>query len=522
MGLDMGYGGGTPNKKKKKPTPSVVPSPSFVTPSESRNSGYSGSSANKVGNIMSSFDSRTGGTRYSTNTGTDITPVVSAVPRLFDEFSFSAELPELDIDPVRSQAAAMRLREDGIKSLLEDIKSPAAPAAVGPRIAHINERAPGFTAEQIANAKKIVAQGNRMGMSKRDLVIGLMTAMQESGLRNVNYGDRDSLGLFQQRPSMGWGTPEQVTTPRYAATKFFEGLKGVEDRKQMPLTLAAQAVQRSAYPYAYAQHEDEARSLITMGRGKPRPFFRGLNGLIMPVEGATLADITSDFGPRTHPITGRSSNHTGADLSAAMGTPIYAPQNAVVEEINIGDSIYGNQAILKHGRGIETMYGHMSGLTKGLEVGQKLKKGDVLGFVGSTGLSTGPHLHWETWLKGQPINPVEFVQGQHRVKPGGYRLSGPSNYAPGSYTGSSSGSGSGSSPAMGSLPGGQFSGLSGPGSGSIGAYLPQTLMAVEGRDIQGVDIDAIAEAVLGSKKTNDNDMLTELILQLVSMGGTNV
>jgi len=130
-----------------------------------------------------------------------------------------------------------------------------------------------FDDEQRANARVIIAVGREMGMSSRDILIALMTAMQESGLRNLNYGDRDSLGLFQQRPSQGWGTPQQVTNPIYAARKFFEGLAKVKDRHRMSLTLAAQAVQRSAYPYAYAKHEDNARRLMnSLGEDGGLPF----------------------------------------------------------------------------------------------------------------------------------------------------------------------------------------------------------------------------------------------------------
>jgi hypothetical protein len=108
--------------------------------------------------------------------------------------------------------------------------------------------------EQIQNARLIYSVGKSMGMNTRDIQIALITAMQESRLINVNYGDRDSLGLFQQRPSQGWGTPAQVTDPTYAARKFFSVLKGVENRTSMSMTEAAQAVQRSAYPDAYAAH----------------------------------------------------------------------------------------------------------------------------------------------------------------------------------------------------------------------------------------------------------------------------
>lgn len=117
-------------------------------------------------------------------------------------------------------------------------------------------------AEQLRMAQIIISTGKSMGASDRDVVIGLMTAMQESRLRNLNYGHSDSLGLFQQRPSQGWGSVSQVTNPQYAARKFFDALLRVGNRDRMRLTEAAQAVQRSAFPNAYAQWEGLARSIF--------------------------------------------------------------------------------------------------------------------------------------------------------------------------------------------------------------------------------------------------------------------
>lgn len=119
-----------------------------------------------------------------------------------------------------------------------------------------------WSAEQLNNAKVIAAVGREMKMSSRDILIAIMTAMQESGLRNLRYGDRDSQGLFQQRPSQGWGTVEQVTNPLYASRKFFTVLQGVKNRNRLSLTQAAQAVQRSGFPDAYAKHEASARRLL--------------------------------------------------------------------------------------------------------------------------------------------------------------------------------------------------------------------------------------------------------------------
>jgi hypothetical protein len=92
--------------------------------------------------------------------------------------------------------------------------------------------------------------------------VALATALQESGLRNLDYGDRDSLGLFQQRPSQGWGSPAQVRDPRYAATQFYERLVEVPGWAEMPLWKAAQTVQRSAFPLAYAKWEQLAADLL--------------------------------------------------------------------------------------------------------------------------------------------------------------------------------------------------------------------------------------------------------------------
>ena len=123
-----------------------------------------------------------------------------------------------------------------------------------------------LTDEQIGNARTIAQVGRDRGLPERAVVIALATAMQESSLRNLDYGDRDSLGLFQQRPSQGWGTPEQVQDPVYAAGKFYDGLVLVPGWQTMRVTDAAQWVQRSAYGELYQQHAEMAVELsATLG-----------------------------------------------------------------------------------------------------------------------------------------------------------------------------------------------------------------------------------------------------------------
>ncbi|MFF8266266.1 hypothetical protein ACF059_02625 [Streptomyces sp. NPDC016562] len=121
--------------------------------------------------------------------------------------------------------------------------------------------------EQAANAATIVAVGVAKGLPDRAVTIALATAMQESALRNLDHGDRDSLGLFQQRPSQGWGTPEQITDPVYSAGIFYDHLVEVPGYSRLPLTVAAQKVQRSGYPQAYAKHEPDATVLTAAFAG---------------------------------------------------------------------------------------------------------------------------------------------------------------------------------------------------------------------------------------------------------------
>jgi hypothetical protein len=122
------------------------------------------------------------------------------------------------------------------------------------------------TPEQLANAKAIMLAGQKMHLPARAWVIAIATSMQESQLSNIgdlgNANDHDSLGLFQQRPSSGWGTPQQLQDPAYSATAFYKGLTQVKGWNTMALTDAAQAVQVSAFPDHYAKWEKIAGDLV--------------------------------------------------------------------------------------------------------------------------------------------------------------------------------------------------------------------------------------------------------------------
>lgn len=126
-------------------------------------------------------------------------------------------------------------------------------------------------AEQTEMSRIIIEVGQEKGVPTYGLVIAIATARQESRIKNIDYGDRDSIGLFQQRPSQGWGTYDQIMDPRYSAGKFYDALLAVPGWEQMEVTVAAQRVQRSGFPDAYAQWESLARSVVEQITGSTVP-----------------------------------------------------------------------------------------------------------------------------------------------------------------------------------------------------------------------------------------------------------
>ncbi|MFJ8072938.1 hypothetical protein ACIQ7Q_03060 [Streptomyces sp. NPDC096176] len=175
-----------------------------------------------------------------------------------------------------------------------------------------------LTAEQAGNAATISAVGTTRGMPERAVTIALATALQESALRNIEHGDRDSLGLFQQRPSQGWGTPEQILDPVYASGKFYDHLAEVPGYSRLPLTVAAQRVQRSGFPQAYAKHEPDATLLAAAltGRASATLICGTKDGGGQGGDPAQVrAELARSFGPGILPKD-RSGRGRGVDADA--------------------------------------------------------------------------------------------------------------------------------------------------------------------------------------------------------------
>lgn len=135
---------------------------------------------------------------------------------------------------------------------------------------------------------------------------------------------------------------------------------------------------------------------------------------IQPVKNEDLRHMASGFGYRSDPFTKIRKFHAGMDFSAKTGTPIYATGDGVVQRADNKATGYGNHIVIKHGFGYETLYAHLSKYN--VKVGQKVKRGDVIGFVGSTGRSEAPHLHYEVHKGGEAINPINFYYGNISAK----------------------------------------------------------------------------------------------------------
>ncbi len=184
---------------------------------------------------------------------------------------------------------------------------------------------------QAANAATISAVGTTRGMPERAVTIAIATAIQESTLRNIDHGDRDSVGLFQQRPSQGWGTVAQIMDPVYSAGEFYDHLAEVPGYSRLPLTVAAQRVQRSGFPQAYAKHEPDAALLAAALTGREpaalncTPSKRTAQG---PGDAAQVrAELVRVFGKDVLP----APKAAGAAAAATVSVPVPATARAKAE-----------------------------------------------------------------------------------------------------------------------------------------------------------------------------------------------
>jgi murein DD-endopeptidase MepM/ murein hydrolase activator NlpD len=205
-----------------------------------------------------------------------------------------------------------------------------------------------------------------------------------------------------------------IAAPLRAANEANQSVSGGQDERFSSLFSNWRSLETSGVPalaaVAEAQSQAGMSSAVT---GSAIAAFNGSRAQVsipsrMPLAGMTL---TSDYGMRLHPVTGRRAAHKGIDLAAPTGTPIHATADGMISRAS-WYSTYGLYVAVEHGGQLQTRYAHMSRLN--VAEGQRVRKGDVIGYVGSTGRSTGPHLHYEVRIDGAAVNPVPYMNG-HQV-----------------------------------------------------------------------------------------------------------
>lgn len=286
--------------------------------------------------------------------------------------------------------------------------------------------------QQLTRAATIITVGAKTeGVGRPGVLVALMAALTESRLRmlanpsavpeSASYpndgtgSDHDSLGLFQMRPSAGWGTAAELMDAEYQARAFYGGAKGpnypsprglldIPGWQSFDPGEAAQAVEVSAYPDRYQNYQPVAEAILTAltrraettTGGTPLDDVPETTALVFPLPNGTWVN-TSDYGWREDPFTGERAFHAGTDWAADGGTPILAMADGVVSFAgHLGG--YGNLIVIEHtidGERIASAYAHMwdDGVLVG--VGDRVVAGQHIGNVGSNGKSTGAHLHFE-------------------------------------------------------------------------------------------------------------------------------
>lgn len=201
--------------------------------------------------------------------------------------------------------------------------------------------------------------------------------------------------IFEAEP-----IPATVRKAGYGGVNRYKALEGMEN-SDLIISAARKLDELTKQLYVQSKSFDEIVELA-----KDKSHMLASIPAIQPVSNKDLTRIASGFGYRIHPIYKTSKMHEGIDFTAPVGTDIYAAGNGNVKEVVYGDRGYGNYVLISHGFGYETLYAHMSKVNA--RPGQKVKRGDVIGNVGSTGASTAPHLHYEVIKQGSKINPINF------------------------------------------------------------------------------------------------------------------
>lgn len=270
----------------------------------------------------------------------------------------------------------------------------------------------GKVEERKENARRIIEIGNKLGQSAYSIQTAIETSLQESGLLNLPRGDRDSLGLFQQRPSQGWGTTAQIMNVTDSTTAFYKALDRVPNKDSLSHKDAAIAVQVPSLAAYQSWNWDEIGNELVSGSKAETCGDAGQARL--PLTAGYKVSFGGGFNDKNYDGV---KPHKGVDLSdyagGSSGKPVFAALPGTVVISGIGRGCVGNNTVtIVNPEGLNVTYMHMSGDDISVRVGDKVIAGQQIGAIGNCGDSTGPHLHFEVspgTANGAWINSVPRV-----------------------------------------------------------------------------------------------------------------
>ena len=198
--------------------------------------------------------------------------------------------------------------------------------------------------------------------------------------------------------------PKSIRNSGYGGSDRYEGLKGYDNSKQLiEISKGLDIISKKIIVQSKSYDE-----IITLVKDKEKML--ACIPAIQPISNEDMTRFGSPFGYRVHPIYHTVRMHTGVDLTAPKGTPVYASGDGVVVRADASSRGYGNHIRISHGYGYITLYGHLTKML--VKAGQKVKRGELIGLVGSTGLSTSPHLHYEVRINDNPVNPMKYLYNE--------------------------------------------------------------------------------------------------------------
>jgi murein DD-endopeptidase MepM/ murein hydrolase activator NlpD len=333
---------------------------------------------------------------------------VAALDRQIDEATRLVKAAEAEIARINAQIETVQREIDRIQMEIELSRAKFNDSAVSLYKGSGNGSGSALTLlSGGGGAHELVAGSKYLGQNTRQFE----RELQRQGGLKVQLDDAQSdlkkeQAKAEEAERAAEAERDRVTVLRAQADDEREQATAAEAEEQQLIEgiRARKAEFEAEYSAVQAQIEAQIAAAAA-SRGNPTPPVasgRGNGRFMLPVS----APVTSGFGQRNHPISGSSRMHTGVDLGASSGTPIKAAEGGTVVMAGPNGG-YGNWTLIDHGGGLATGYGHQSAI--GVRVGQHVSRGEVIGRVGSTGASTGPHLHWEVRVNGNPVDPMGWV-----------------------------------------------------------------------------------------------------------------